>query len=290
MISPANLSAEFQTLLSGIKPATLQQYLCPLSTLINPRQGITSGMPWLWICLVLSVLGPAICWRLGARARWMILGVVSWGLGVLVKGLVTYLLDGAGEAHWPIAMRGVIAGTNSATCELGAAAVFLRNPSVRLIDAIGFGVAIGSFEIVFTMGLGVLGGLDENLRFTAPPFAFVDGLFVSERFLTLLGHTGSRLLLFVALSCKLWLPGIIAFVTFSSIDGLASHGLAAKWNWGDTMVNVRFQMVVASLTLIEGGAAVLFVRKCYSKLTGVTTRHEMENRHKGNVPTIDGTN
>jgi hypothetical protein len=59
-----------------------------------------------------------------------------------------------------MAMRGVIAGTISAACELGAAAVFLRKPSVRLIDAIGFGVAIGSFEIVFTVGLGVLEGLD----------------------------------------------------------------------------------------------------------------------------------
>jgi len=247
-------------------------------------------MPWLWFCLLLSVIGPAICWRLGARARWMILGVVSWALGVLVKGLVTYLLDSAGEGHWPIAMRGVIAGTISAAGELGAAAVFLRKPSVRLIDATGFGVAIGSFEIVFAMGIGALEGLDDSLRFTVQPFAFVDGLFVSERFLALLGQTGSRLLLFVALCCKQWLPGIIAFVTFSSIDGLASHGLAANWNWGDTMVNVRFQMVVATITLIEGGAAALFVRKCFSKLTGVATISETEKRDEKNVPSIDGTN
>jgi len=242
-------------------------------------------MAWLWLCVVLSVIGPAICWRFGAHVRWMILGVVSWGMGVLVKGLVSYLLESAGETHWPIAMRGVIAGTISASCELGAAAVFLRKRSVRLIDAIGFGVAIGSFEIVFTMGLGVLEGLDENLRSTAPPFAFVDGLFVFERFFALLGHTASRVLIFVALCCKQWLPGIVALVTFSCIDGLAAHGLAANWNWEDTMVNFRFQMVVAAITLIEGSAAGWFVRKHYSKLTRVATTNDTQKMR--DAPAID---
>jgi hypothetical protein len=225
-------------------------------------------MPWLWSCLGLSLIGPAICWRLGARFRWMTLGIVSWALGVIVKGAVTYAMDCAGEGHWPLALRVVLAGSISAACELGAAAVFLKKPSVRLIDAIGFGVAIGSFEIVFSMGLGVLEGLDDSLRFTAPPLAFVDGLFVSERFFALVGHTSSRVLIFVALCCKQWLPGLVAFVTFSSVDGLATHGLAANWNWGDTIVYVRFQMIVAIITLIEGGAAGLFVRKYYSSLTG----------------------
>jgi hypothetical protein len=118
----------------------------------------------------------------------------------------------------------------------------------------------------------------------------VDGLFVVERFFALLGHTASRVLIFVALCCKQWLPGIVAFVTLSSVDGLAAHGLTANWNWEDTMVNVRFQMVVAATTLIEGSAAGWFVRKHYSKLTRVATRNETEKRHEENVPSIDGSN
>jgi hypothetical protein len=46
----------------------------------------------------------------------------------------------------------------------------------------------------------------------------------------------------------------------------------------------------AIITLIEGAAAGLFVRKCYSKLTGAATRSESEKRDEKNVPSIDGTN
>jgi hypothetical protein len=233
-------------------------------------------MGWVWCCVALSLIGPAICLKAGARARWMVLGVVSWGLGLVVKSAVFYLLDAGGEAHWPIAVRGVIAGMISAACELGAAAIFLRRPSVRLIDAIGFGAAIGSFEIAFSMSLGILEGLDDSLRFTAPPLAFADGLFVSERFFALIGHISSRVLIFVALCCKQWLPGIVAFVTFSAVDGLAAHGLAANWNWEDTMVNLRFQFSAAAITLIEGSAAAWFVRKHYAEAARVATSAETE--------------
>jgi hypothetical protein len=101
---------------------------------------------------------------------------------LILKNVLVYLLESAGEGHWPNALRGTLQGTISAACELGAAAVFLSRPTVRLIDAIGFGVAIGSFEVVFSLGVGFLEKLDDNLRFAGAPFDFVDGMFLFERF------------------------------------------------------------------------------------------------------------
>ena len=221
--------------------------------------------------------------------RWMFLGIASWMLALILKNALVYLLESAGAGHWPIASQGVLAGTISAACELGAAAVFLRKPSVRLIDAIGFGVAIGSFEVVFTLGVGFLEKFDDNLRFAGTPFDFVDGMFLFERFFAVIGHTAERVLIFVALFCRQWLPAAIAFVTFSFVDGLAAHGLAANWNWENAAVNFRFQLTVAAITLIEGTAAAWFVRKHYSKLTHANSR-ETEKRESKDAPATGAVN
>jgi hypothetical protein len=219
--------------------------------------------------------------------RWMLLGIASWTLALILKNALVYVFESVGEGHWPNGSRGMLEGTISAACELGAAAVFLRKPSVRLIDAIAFGVAIGSFEVVFTLGAGFLEKLDDNLRFAGSPFDFVDGMFLFERFFAVIGHTAERVLIFVALCCKQWLPAGIAFVTFSFVDGLAAHGLAANWNWENAMVNFRFQMTVAAVTLTEGTAAAWFVRKHYPKLARANSS-ESGKREPKDAPATAG--
>jgi len=225
---------------------------------------------WIWICLAFLIIAPAFCAvKLGGRWRWMFLGIGSWMLGLMAKNALFYLLDWSGDAYWPHVARAVVVGTLSASCELGAAAVFLRRPVITLIDAVGFGAAIGSFEVIFTLSLGLLEGLGENLQWVAPPLGFVNGTFLFERILALAGHTASRVLVFIALQRKQWLPGAIALLTFSSIDGLAAYGVAAEWNWEDAAISFRFQITEAAIALLEAAAAVWSVRRHFSLVQSI---------------------
>jgi hypothetical protein len=221
---------------------------------------LTNG--WLWVCVASLVAIPAFCKLvLGSRMRWMALGVLSWAIGVILKNVAFYLLTFLGEDLWPAILRASIAGFISAASELGMAAVFLRRANVTLRDAIGFGAGVGAFEILFVIGIGVLESIEENngtISFAEAPFAFVTAYFFIERFFALVGHTASRVLIFQSQRQRTWMPAAIALTTFSIIDGLASYGMIANWNW-DT-ANARFQVVVGSLAMLEVAAVVWFER------------------------------
>jgi hypothetical protein len=216
---------------------------------------------WGSMCFALALVAPAAFLGFGTRVRWMILGVVSWVFGVIAKNVLFYGMEVAGESGWPLFIRGAMAGMVSAACELGAAAIFLKRKNVRFVDAVGFGVAIGAFEILFVMAIGALDGLEEvgeTLRFVGQPFGFVTGMFLFERVFALVGHTSARILIYMAVQKRGWAPAIFAFLMFSFVDGLASYGAAANWDWENAALNWKFQATVAAAALLEAGAVWWF--------------------------------
>ena len=219
-------------------------------------------MFWVWVGLACLVIAPPLfAVKFGARWRWLLMGIASWMLGLLVKNILLYLLDLFGEAHWPVGVRGVIEGILAAVCELGAAVLFLRRPIITLPDAIGFGLAVGCFEAVCVFGLGLLEGVNEHLRFTHPAFGFVTVSFLCERTFALAGHTAACVLIFLALRKKMLLPAVIAFVLSSFIDGLTAYGVAAAWNWDDPRIDFPFQITVSIVAMLGTVAAIWFATR-----------------------------
>jgi hypothetical protein len=214
----------------------------------------------IWLGLGMLVLAPVLTLRrFGAGWKWFGLGVLSWILGVVVKSVLTYALDTAGLVRFSIPLQATVGGVVSALTELGAAAWFLRRARLRLPAAVAFGAGVGVFEVLFVLTIGWL----EGLEYPLPPegrFAFVDGLFLLERFLALVGHTASRLMIYVGVRHRAWSPVLIALLLFSLVDGVAAYGVLAEWDWSDNALRARFLLFVAVIGTVEAILAWRFAR------------------------------
>lgn len=65
-------------------------------------------------------------------------------------------------------------------------------------------------------------------------------LYVLEREITLIGHTASRLLVYLTVRLRSFLPVTVALAAFVLVDGGAMYGEAAKWNWNDPALLAAF--------------------------------------------------
>lgn len=212
--------------------------------------------------LVLLIVAPTlVLLARGARLRWSLLGVGSWMLALMVKiaaVLALYRFDGTPRAGLPA--TAAAHGTISAVLELGFAALFLRRRAPRLIDAIAFGAAIGSFEVLWTLFEAAL-ELDEAGELTVANLLAVASVpFLFERGITLVSHTASRVLIWAALTRRRLRPAAIALALFALCDGVAACGAMAGWDWEDPRVVVGFDLFLAALALIETAAAWRFCR------------------------------
>src|SRR5207247_7168829 len=106
--------------------------------------------------------------------------------------------------------------------------------------------------------LGWLEGMDDPAVPGVRRFAFVGGLFLLERLLALVGHTASRVLLYIGLARRWPLAAFLAVGLFSCVDGVTMYGLLAEWDWEDASVKVRFNIFVAAVVCLEVAAAWWF--------------------------------
>jgi hypothetical protein len=198
---------------------------------------------------------------LGARWKWFGLGILSWVIGVVLKTLLQGAWDVAGGESLPWSGQAAVAGVLSAVTELGAAACFLWGAKLRRADALALGVGIGTFETLFALLLGWLEGLDGPAAPLGSRFAFVGGFFLLERLLALIGHTASRVLLYVGLHEKWLLPVFLAVVLFSLVDGTTCYGILAQWDWDDSTLLTHFYLFVSTVGGLEVAAAWWFARR-----------------------------
>ena len=205
-------------------------------------------MPLL-VLLILALAPPLVVTRTGS-ATWIWIGdgAASWGVALAVKILLGGWIRWAAERVTASrTAKSALWGCWSGCCELGAAAaVFLwADPPATLGEAIGFGIGAGSIEVVYVLFLSGGGPL------TWSP--------VIERALTSIGHVSSRGLVWIGLVHESTFPEIaIALLAFTAIDGAATYGELAGWNWGDPTLLRRFYAGLAVVTAIEGLAFVAF--------------------------------
>lgn len=208
-----------------------------------------------WLCI-----GPG-----GAPWHLVAAGAVVWFLSVVAKSrIVRALRNPALPQPGSVAANAVLQGFVSAV-ELAAAAAYLAALSAlapfewRVIDMVGFGVGAGSAEAGYVLWLGVLGPKPNEEELAA----WVRGARASwcvrysvpvERLFALIGHTGSRGLIALALFgggalSPLWAP--VAVVLFAITDGVAVYGHLKQWEWHDPAICRRAQSFFALMSLVE---------------------------------------
>jgi hypothetical protein len=223
---------------------------------------------WPWLGVFVLVFGPAVAlWWLGARLRWMFIGIGSWFLALFLKILAIVALYGLdGESPLPILSTAALHGLISVLAELGLAALFLRGQRLRLVDAIAFGAGIGAFEVAWVLWEGSLELIDVGELTWDNFLAFANGLFLIERTITLIGHTASRVLIYAALVRRQALPAVVAVMLFWLCDGAAVYGGLAGWQWDDPWILVGFDSFLAIVGIIEAAAAWYFSQEVSPKV------------------------
>ena len=215
---------------------------------------------WLFILCLLIVIPIVFLLVIKASLKWAILGVISWLIGIALKAAISYGLSILTKSKLPITIQSTFDGFISAMAELGAAAFFLSRTKLDLPDVLAFGIGIGLFEIFFTMFMAV----DEiSQEKSKPPtlwesISWISGMFIIERALTLVGHTASRIIVYIAIVERWLLPAFCALAIFSFVDGFASYGVLAKWDWASPVIKKRLYVVLVITTILEVVLAYFF--------------------------------
>lgn len=188
---------------------------------------------------------------------WLAVGAAAWAVSVLIKGPVTLLFDSAGTKWFPPPYKAAAEGFLSALCELGAAALafaFLL-PSGTAWHAAAFGAAAGAVEILWILIPAIRGALVEGSQWPSPSeytevLQHVQWTFVVERSTTLMGHIGSRGLVWLSLQELPWCA-ILAAATFTAVDGVATYGVLCNWDWHEISRWRRFYGFVTAVGVVE---------------------------------------
>ena len=179
-----------------------------------------------------------------------------WAIAVAAKRPLARLLNRRLGLRFGQVWLAASQGALSAGLELSAAGLYLwRLRSPNLLTVLGFGVGAGCAEVFYVIGMGFV-AVSNPESVAAWARTARDSLCVRyqvplERFVALLGHAGSRGLVYLGLRSPSYL--VTAFVLFSATDGLATYGHLRHWQWSDASVCRRthgFFAVVSTIELI----------------------------------------
>ena len=213
------------------------------------------------VVLLLMGLGLPLGMALtGASSwSWLGLGAAAWAAALLVKVVV-----GAPLHHlfrWMFRgekARSAAWGCWSGIAELGlSAVVFLIADSYpKIWDLVGFGIGAGSMEVLFVI-IASFRGSGRGSTAPGPEGTLLAWSGVIERGLTSVGHLATRGLVWAGLQHPNLTPGIVlALATFTLVDGIATYGSAAGWDWEEPQLLRRFYGLLAAVTLVEVAAFV----------------------------------
>ncbi|MEO1044259.1 MAG: hypothetical protein AAFX04_02330 [Pseudomonadota bacterium] len=143
------------------------------------------------------------------------------------------MLSDAGR--WGCATWGAISGVFELGFFLITAALLASPNSLTGGAWAGLGAAIAELAYLLAMGIWYPDD-DQEARIAAwqrgaRRSAWVRNIFLVERSSASLIHIGTRMLATLALiSHTIW-PLLIALASFTLVDGVATYGVKAKWNW-----------------------------------------------------------
>lgn len=190
---------------------------------------------------------------------WFAAGAIVWAISVAAKiPLARFLHEGLGKSATP-ETRGAAHGVLSAACELSCAAVcfvwFLPDGSAW--TAAAFGAGAGWIEAVALLIPSIRSGA-AGPKSDEPPW-HVRWTFLIERTGAVMGHTGSRGLIWLAVIRNPWfaLPAGMGFVI---VDGLAVYGLVKKWEWLEWETWSRFYGAVTTISVLDLLLFIAFAR------------------------------
>jgi hypothetical protein len=193
--------------------------------------------------------------------QWLGLGALAWGVSLGIKVIPRKLA----AARLPSTRHhAAVWGTWSALCELGLAALVFAvvDPRPSFNDALGFGAGAGSVEVLYTLVFGIVVGIrspsQDDSQQTHP---FVAWSGVIERVLTLIGHVATRLLVWEGTRSMVGVWGaLFGFASFAVVDGVATYGTLARWEWTEPRTSMRFYAFLFAVTLLEALVVLIVLR------------------------------
>lgn len=234
---------------------------------------VEDGIPAHWsfgslaALFVIVLLPPGLIIGVGRASAYAVAaGALLWSLSIVIKRPLLAALQSAiqrlAQAFRFPSLTAGIHGFLSAAAELIVAALYLWGwQSASLADVTGFGIGAGSIEAAYILSLTLVGQGPSPAQLEA----WIAGARLSlcvrymvpiERLSALLGHVGSRGLVYCGLNASWPLAGLwlaLAFSIFTLIDGFAVLGHIRGWNWCEPRLCRRSQSFFA----VTSGAEVL---------------------------------
>lgn len=186
------------------------------------------------LVLALLLIKESDTWRA------LSIGALTWAIAFAIKMPIGKVLNWLFMGNEGRRILAALEGVVSALAELGIAAIYFKVylPHMTLFDVIAVGVGAYTIEVIYLLVVGILRELRQPDQIAKLEWSLgarqslcIRYMIFIERFTALLGHVGSRGLIYLAVAETNLVLALIPLVTFSFVDGLAVYGHLSHWNW-----------------------------------------------------------
>lgn len=190
------------------------------------------------------------------------IGAAAWAIALGIKIPLIILTDRILESEIipsDSKLTALLNGMVSAIAELGISAFcfFVIFPNIPFVDIVGFGAGASSIEILLISTYVMIIKDQQNSAKIevwsagAKKSQCVRYMTIIERIVALIGHVGSRGLVYLSIFYDHPDLAVVAFIAFSATDGIANYGKTKKWNWFDPKTCKQFYCLLFLIGLIE---------------------------------------
>jgi len=202
----------------------------------------------------------------------LLLGIAAWGLSVFLKVILGILVHTVIVRIRKASVASTIWGLWSAFCELFLAAFFLWKFEIwSPYEVVQFGLGAGVAELLITL-VSIFSPAGKKNRVEAEKLEGDEkeekgggeeqpGNYwhtVYERFFALVGHIGSRFLIWLGIVQIEVLPVVLAIITFTAVDGLASYLKEISYDFENPKKLYKFLHFNAVISVLEIALCFLF--------------------------------
>lgn len=235
---------------------------------LEPKNG-PSGIPSFLGAILVALVPPiVILSSFHASQESLAIGAVAWVAALSMKTLASGFINRLSKSRDLKKTLSILQGLLSSFTELGIPAIcfipFFQ--SIPLVDVVAFGVGASSIEALFTFFSGIVSEIckpDHSAQAVwvsrARQSLCVQYMIFLERFGALLGHVGSRGLVYLGLANQAPCLIVIAFITFSLTDGVAAYGIFNQWDWFNPRVCRSFHLFLLGVSFFEIGLFTIIV-------------------------------
>jgi hypothetical protein len=219
------------------------------------------GLETLIITSIIAISPPlAITFWFNSPSEWLLFGAVAWSIALGMKLAVGKIIYYFFSRHERILLFACGLGIMSSITELGVTAFFfvLLLDQSSIIRVVTFGIGVSTTEIIFVIVSAMIEhryNRDQGTELAwtkgASKSLVVRYMSVVERVDGLIGHISSRGLIYLSILWNSPAIAILSIFTFSIVDGVATYGSLAQWNWFDPHLCRRFYLFVTGVSVIE---------------------------------------